>query len=255
MKRLLRVAMIALLFLGVSIAVMAEGPDGKFVWANAWGWVPATKPDASVTKWLQDKTGVYFSDLPAMTGDTTQALLVKMAANDLPDLITSADFTLLQRLVTEGRVIPLDTYYADKQNYPGFSSIDSRVIDRWRLSDGKIYNVPLRYQYDLNKYGTSDGFAWGSGTWTVRNDLLKAAGMKVADLATQAGVEKFLRKVKGTFDPSGLPYIPLGFHWGGITPAGWTRMIEAQYGVQPWNNVGGTMVPSWATAGSKAAWK
>lgn len=104
-------------------------------------------------------------------------------------------------------ILPLEQYFDMPDKYPGLASIPKVYLDAMKDKDGHIWSIPT--WFDQNPEDPWPG--WASGGWIVRSDVVEKVGMKLEDLATLEGLEKYLRAAAKQTDASGKPLIPLSF--------------------------------------------
>ena len=224
---------------------LSAAVNGEFTFEQYSSWIGgAPTPDSPVTKYIGDKTGVYFKELRYPSGaEGGQKLTMEMASNSLPDFI-SFDGSWTQ-LISEKKVIALDKYFNDPKNYPSLSKMDKDTVNLFREADGHIYKIPIQHGSVKNVPATN--VFWNGAGWWVRVDVLKKAGMKVSNLATLAGVERFLAKAITLKNDQGQNY--LGLAWDPLSS--WAEQLDGLFGIQTYNPTANAMNPDWSTPGYK----
>lgn len=212
--------------------------------------------DGPITQEVMKQSGVTWDKVEIGNGgDLTQQINLKLVGGDFPDAIMlPSDNLVWSRLIHEKKLLPLDDYFNDPENYPNLAQIDKRIIDYWRSDDGHIYFVPSAYELVIEEPSAWQGHA--QGLW-VPNNILEKAGMKDADLATLEGFEKYLRAIKGFKDEQGRPLIPLslgGENFNGL------EIVMSMFGVRSMDNgfneqPDGTAVPDYKLPGFKEAFQ
>lgn len=213
--------------------------------------------NGEITKEIMNRAGIVWDKVEIGNGgDITQQINLKLASGNLSDAITLGSGDLnWSRLISEKKLIPLDKYFDNPEEYPVLAAIDKNVIDFWRAADGHIYFIPTGYEPIV-----TEPSAWQmncQGLY-IRDDLLKQAGMTYDSIRTITGFEEYLKKVKGVVDSEGRKIIPMSL--GDQNFAG-TDIIEAMFGVKGgpnggWNELSdGTVVQDYQTDGFKKAWQ
>ena len=116
----------------------------------AWAWgIPAHAGDYDpetlelANKWSMENFGVTFkitSGVPwGMTPD--QALQLAIAESEFPDLMRNISFATMAELAAAGKLLPLDKYFNDPENYPIFAEADMQELLKFRVN-GVLYGIP-----------------------------------------------------------------------------------------------------------------
>ncbi|MFD0715639.1 extracellular solute-binding protein [Paenibacillus sp. GCM10027626] len=210
--------------------------------------------DGAVTKAVMEKMGVVWDKVEIGNGgDVAQQINLKLVGGDLPDaIILNADHIMWSRLIDEKRLLPLDKYFDNAEEYPNLAKIDKRILDYWRAADGHIYFVPTGYEPIIDEPSAWQGNA--QGLW-IQDDILKKSGVSKDSLKTVAGFENYLEAVKTMKDSQGRNMIPLSL--GGENFAG-LEVVMSMFGVKTlsggtgWNEqADGAVIPDYKTPGFK----
>jgi ABC-type glycerol-3-phosphate transport system substrate-binding protein len=214
MKRLITKLLLVSGILAASAVLAAAAPTKVTLWSaiSGVGQEGQTQLLASTTpigRMDAALTGVDWDITWTQNSDWDTAFNLRLASNDFPEAIAGQGVFRqdhLARLVDAGVLVPLDKYYSNPK-FPNIGLVRKNVINYWKHTDGHIYNFPTGVYQDENQPW---GY-WAAAVWTVRPDSLAAVGMKTSDLATLAGVEKFLRavKAKNLQTSDGLPVYPI----------------------------------------------
>jgi len=214
--------------------------------------------DGPITKEILEKTGINWEKVEIGNGsDIAQQINLKLVGGSFPDaIILDAENLMWSRLIEEKRLLPLDDYFNNPEEYPNLAKIDKRVIDYWRATDGHIYFVPMGYEPVADEPSAWQGNA--QGLW-IQSDLVTKAGLTPESLNTLEGFEQYLQAVKGMKDSQGRSMIPLSL--GGENFAG-LEYVMSMFGVKAitggtgWNELqDGTVIPDYQTAGFKQAFQ
>src|SRR4029453_6065741 len=166
-------------------------------------YAPAMTPpinlDGPITQEVMKRSGVNWDKVEIGNGgDLSQQINLKLVAGGFPDaIILPSDSLIWSHLISEKKLLSLDDYFNNPEEYPNLAKIDKRIIDYWRASDGHIYFVPSAYEPVIDEPSAWQGNA--QGLW-VQNTLLEKAGMTNEDLRTVDGFEKYLNAIKGMKD-------------------------------------------------------
>lgn len=201
-----------------------------------------------VTKEVLAKMGIEFEKIEIGNGsDIAQQVNLKLVGGSFPNaIILSPESPIWSRLIDEDRLLPLDDYFNQPDEYPNLAKIDKRIIDNWRATDGHIYFVPMGYEPKPEEPSAWQGNA--QGLW-IQSGLAEKAGLAVDSLGTIKGFEAYLTAVKQLKDSQGRDLIPLSL--GGENFAG-LEYVMSMFGVAAWNEAGdGTQVPDYRTEGFK----
>ncbi|NOU75783.1 extracellular solute-binding protein [Paenibacillus sp. LMG 31458] len=154
-------------------------------------WQPAPWGETVTTKWIQENKKVSLGYVPT-NGNAKQKFNAMYASGDLPDVIALGAGPELDRLISEGQVVPLDQYL-DK--YPNLKkSAGDKIININRSSDGKLYLIPDWY--------VGGDHLNGNGGYAVNRKMYKELGSPKLD--TLADLESYLRTVKEKY-PNVIP--------------------------------------------------
>lgn len=147
------------------------------------GWQPTPWGETVTTKWIQENKKVSINYVPT-NGNAKQKFNAMYASGDLPDVIAFGAGPELDRMISEGQVVPLDQYL-DK--YPNLKkSAGDKIININRASDGKLYLVPGWY--------VGGDHLNGNGGYAINRKMYKELGSPKLD--TLPDLEKYLRMVK-----------------------------------------------------------
>jgi putative aldouronate transport system substrate-binding protein len=209
-----------------------------------------------ITQEVMKRSGVNWDKVEIGNGgDLSQQINLKLVAGGFPDaIILPSDSLIWSHLISEKKLLSLDDYFNNPEEYPNLAKIDKRIIDYWRASDGHIYFVPSAYEPVIDEPSAWQGNA--QGLW-VQNTLLEKAGMTSEDLRTVAGFEKYLNAIKGMKDEKGRNIIPLSL--GGENFYG-LEIVMSMFGVRSLDNgfneqVDGTVIPDYELPGFKQAFQ
>ncbi|NOU88800.1 extracellular solute-binding protein [Paenibacillus sp. LMG 31460] len=154
-------------------------------------WQPAPWGETVTTKWIQENKNVSLGYVPT-NGNAKQKFNAMYASGDLPDVIALGAGPELDRLISEGQLVPLDQYL-DK--YPNLKkSAGDKIININRSSDGKLYLIPDWY--------VGGDHLNGNGGYAVNRKIYKELGSPKLD--TLADLESYLRTVKEKY-PNVIP--------------------------------------------------
>ena len=131
--------------------------------------------DGPITQEVMKQSGIHWDKVEIGNGgDLSQQINLKLAAGTFPDaIILPSDSLVWSRLINEKKLLPLDDYFNDPENYPNLAKIDKRIIDYWRASDGHIYFVPSAYEPVIENPSAWQGNA--QGLWIRARCLRKRA--------------------------------------------------------------------------------
>lgn len=211
-----------------------------------------------ITKEIMDNMGFNWEKVEIGNGsDIAQQVNLKLVGGNFPDVILLApDSPIWSRLIDEDRVLALDDYFNQPEQYPNLAKIDKRIIDSWRASDGHIYFIPSFYEPVVEEPSAWQGNA--QGLW-IQSGLAEQAGLSVESLGTIEGLEAYLAAVKQMKDPQGRDMIPLSL--GGENFAG-LEYVMSMFGVRlsaggtGWNEqADGSLIPDYQTEGFKQAFQ
>lgn len=159
-----------------------------------------------VQKLLKEKLGFDFK-VQSRQGDLMTALNLKLNSGGFEDMaVIYKDEVAVKAFVKSGQIQEVDQYLKMPDKYPNLAKIPQQVTDFCRSTDGKLWYIPGAYDQNLNDPWPG----WAASAWWPRTDLVEKVGMKVEDLSTMDGLEKYLREVSKLKDDSGKPIIPLG---------------------------------------------
>ncbi len=159
---------------------------------------PEQIPEAN--QWMQDNFGFTVKIGAVPDGSTAeQALQLLVAQGQFPDVLMGLNFFTLGDLAEEGRIVPVDEYYNDPENFPVFALADKAYLAKYRVN-GKQYAMPGRGWV----YGDA---TWNSNLWNMRMDLWDKYGPPT----TSGELLTLLRNVKtdDLRDLDGNPVIPI----------------------------------------------
>ena len=138
---------------------------------------------------------------------TDQALQLAIAESEFPDLMRNISFATMAELAAAAKLLPLDKYFNDPENYPIFAEADIQELLKFRVN-GVLYGIP-GFGWRIRH----DDPAWVWPMWCMRLDVYKEYGYP----KTSEELLATMRKVKGNekfLDLDGNPVIPLGLHGG-----------------------------------------
>lgn len=256
MKRLLVAAGLlfvvsALLFAsGTQTEAAAEEMRPVWVWGTpAWGGDYDPEVLEVSNKWAMENFGVTFkitSGIPQdMTGD--QALQLVLAEGEFPDLIRGVSFEMLASLADEGRLLGLDKYFEDPENFPVYTGADKSELLKFRV-EGTLYGIP-GYGWRVNK----DDPAWVNPQWQMRKDVYEKYGYPT----TSQELLDTMRKGKASGEFLNLDDEPIYWmnHQGGHSPSMFERVMwqfkGAGFEVDPQKR----LLPVWASEQAYEAMK
>ncbi|MBP1963042.1 extracellular solute-binding protein [Paenibacillus aceris] len=154
-------------------------------------WQPAPWGETVTTKWIQENKKVSINYVPT-NGNAKQKFNAMYASGDLPDVISLGAGPELDRLISEGQVVPLDQYLDKYSNLK--KSAGDKIININRSSDGKLYLIPDWY--------VGGDHLNGNGGYAVNRKMYKELGSP--KLETLADLESYLRTVKEKY-PNVIP--------------------------------------------------
>lgn len=180
-----------------------------WVWGTpAWGGDYDPEVLEVSNKWAMENFGVTFKITSGIPQDMTrdQALQLVIAEGEFPDLINAISFTVMSELAEGGRLLPLDKYLDDPENFPVYAEADKQNLLKFRVN-GTLYGFP-GYGWRIR----ADDPAWVYPMWIMRNDVYEAKGYP----ETSQDLLDTMRWVKqtGLKDAEGNPTIPLGTQGG-----------------------------------------
>lgn len=212
--------------------------------ATAGFWNPPqwnTEP-GTVMGEITKKTGLTFSyNIPAQDGNTKLSLLM-VSSSDFPDVITTSEPDISQKLAKSGKIWKLDEFLKkyDPQSHL-LKDFPTDIKKQLNRRDGDWYAIPshmasddLRKQYppsssyfaDLAKYQENKAIL-------INSDILKQAGLTLDDLKTEDGLLAALKKVKDmNLTVNGQPVIPIqlnGKNYQGES----LQFLERTFGAMP----------------------
>ncbi len=184
----------------------ASGGSNSF---KLWlGWTAMVNNDSMVQKYWREKEPGIDVKLESTQGDAITALNLKLNTGGFEDAAIFSRSDVVSSAMTRSQtILPLEQYFDMPDKYPGLASIPKVYLDAMKDKDGHIWSIPT--WFDQNPEDPWPG--WASGGWIVRSDVVEKVGMKLEDLATLEGLEKYLRAAAKQTDASGKPLIPLSF--------------------------------------------
>jgi len=197
------------------------------------GWTATINNNSLVqTQWKEKEPGVAVQ-LEATQGDPITALNLKLNTGGIEDAaIFARDSVITSAMVRSNTLLSLEQYFDMPDKYPGLAAIPKKYLDAMKDADGHIWSIPT--WFDQNPDDPWPG--WASLGWIVRSDVLEKTGMKMDDLKTLDGVEKFLREAAKQKDATGKNLIPLSF----LSDANDENVILSTFGVTV-NSAGGVI--------------
>lgn len=156
---------------------------------------PGSTTINATVEWIRDVLGVRVNYIhSANQADKTLAKMI--ATGDMPDIITLARGAQLDHLISQGWVVPLDSYY---HQYPNFRRwADEATINALRSSlDGKWYGFPSWY--------TDAAHPLGNAGWIVGRKYYEEFGRPA--LRTTQDLLDYLRAVQSRY-PLSRPFSP-----------------------------------------------
>jgi putative aldouronate transport system substrate-binding protein len=174
--------------------------------------------EGTITGDISKNTGVTV-DVTVPARDADRQLSLMLINNDLPDIISITDQTVMGQLVTSGKVWDLEEFFEkykpDSQFLKDFpADVKKELVKR----DGGWYAVPShiesqdsyeiwkpssQYYRDLVNYEDSNTIIWNK-------ELLERCGLHAEDLKTEEDILAAFEKIKRTgAETDGSPVIPL----------------------------------------------
>lgn len=175
-----------------------------FEWFLNFSWFASTPWNADATLLhgiIRDKTGINIDLVIPPSGE--ERLNALIAANDLPDLITTPqNAQQLQLLIGADRVFALNEL-ADQYN-PGFlDRVPASLQDWFTAEDGNWYIFPNNFvaPEDVEAAPPGSVLTTPIGVW-ARQEIMDQLGISPEDFSTQEGLIQALRQVRD----AGLTY-------------------------------------------------
>ncbi len=190
-------------------ACAASRQDGGAAQFTMWMGIPGYSEDSSLQQLLREKLGFNFR-IQWTQGDVMTAVNLKIASGGFEDVAGFwSDDLVRQALVRANAIQPVERFLAQPDRYPRLAGIPTDVRGYARSLDGQLWYVPSWFAQEMKDPWPG----WAPDAFFVRTDTLAQLGMTTGDLATLAGLERYLRKVKASAvrDESGRPVIPMGF--------------------------------------------
>ena len=120
---------------------------------------------------------------------TDQALQLAIAESEFPDLMRNISFATMAELAAAGKLLPLDKYFNDPENYPIFAEADMQELLKFRVN-GVLYGI-AGFGWRIRH----DDPAWVWPMWCMRlrvgmcqPTLLRWARAKRFSSSTSAGL-------------------------------------------------------------------
>jgi putative aldouronate transport system substrate-binding protein len=193
----------------------------KVTWfSDAGFWNPpspwSTDPN-TVEGAITKKTGLTFDfNIPAQDGGTKLSLMLATSDN-LPDIITVSDANLVKKLVDADKVWNLEEFLKKYDpsselltNFP--QDIKQALVQRdggWYAFPSHMDSADARKIYPPSGEFYSDAAKYRNNNAVMLNEqLMKEAGISVADIKTEDDLLAALKKVKGK-KVNGADVIPL----------------------------------------------
>jgi len=197
------------------------------------GWTSTINNNSMVqTQWKEKEPGIAVQ-LEATQGDPITALNLKLNTGGIEDAaIFARDSVITSAMIRSNTLLSLEKYFDMPEQYPGLAAIPKKYLEAMKDKDGHIWSIPT--WFDQNPDDPWPG--WASLGWIVRSDVLEKTGMKMDDLKTLDGVEKFLRLAAKQTDATGKNLIPLSF----LSDANDENVILSTFGVTV-NSAGGVI--------------
>jgi putative aldouronate transport system substrate-binding protein len=154
-------------------------------WSNQWDTKMLAYREAT------KRTGVTVN-ITTPTAGSTEKLNTMIAANELPDIISSESNSQLALLKSANKVEPLLPLI--RKEAPDFEKlIPKSMIDWFKAEDGNWYDLANFFMTD-NEKGSNNYYA-ANDTIVARKDIMDKLGIKPDDFSTQAGMITALKKV------------------------------------------------------------
>ncbi len=101
-------------------------------------------------------------------------LNLMLSQNELPHTATLArDWTIINQLVDEEYIVPIDKYFNDPVNYPNFAKADKITVAPCKV-EGKLYGIPTLEWAPIT---TMDAFGFDMPRWIYRGDVPDTIGL------------------------------------------------------------------------------
>ncbi len=158
-------------------------------------------------KLFKEKLGFDFT-VQSRQGDLMTALNIKLNSGSLEDMaVIYKDDVAINAFIKSGQIQEVEQYYKMPEKYPNLAKVPEEVLSYCKSTDGKLWYLPGWYAQEMEDPWPG----WAATAWWPRTDLVEKVGMKMEDLATIEGLEKYMREAAKQKDASGKAVIPLGF--------------------------------------------
>ena len=249
MKKLVLVFLI--LLLGVSTAFTeGQGEAAEVEDRPIWIWglrADRIDPDYEEmgNEWAQEKFGAsFYAEGYFPAAQYIQGFNTLLAEGKMPDVLAGVPYNvqglkLLTDLARFEKIMPLDKYFEDPENYAVFAEADQDYLRAYKFG-GKLYAVP-GWNWRIRK---DDPFVGKFPGWFMGLDI----NQKYGNPSSYAELYTMLKKVKsdGMTGPYGEPRVPFGLMVS--TDMRWVKLVLNQGGGAGWEvDPQKRLMPVWAS--------
>ena len=150
------------------------------------------KEDWYVKKTIEEKTGASLEVILVDSTQLTAKINMIMASGDLPDIISYIGMSLIRRYALEGPYVNIEENIDKLPNYKKWAEKNKASLDKYRVSDSKIYSLP-----------NIGGGITNTRFWFYRNDVF--AKYNLTAPKTPEELYEVLKSLK-TYEPDSYPF-------------------------------------------------